>query len=199
MLALLFALDLYWWIDTIYFSHCEEAEYCPTHNPGPPPREYPYERYHSKKLPVLSRWLRGNMHWAIKSLGKPKGCKFIMVSFTVPPWMWRWTLPRSKKMFPCPLGFVFYLLHISLYKLLLAIVLVLVVNHEIFQGKPGAWQHRAQTHWSSSAGLVSTVSYTTAACSSIRVLWLIRKFFLRREKRGEETLFRIESLAQTQC
>ena len=32
-----------------------------------------------------------------------------MVSFTVPPWMWRWTLPRSKKMSPCPLGFVFLL------------------------------------------------------------------------------------------
>ena len=107
-----------------------------------------------------------------------------MVSFTVPPWMWRWTLPRSKKMFPCPLGFVFYLLHISLYKLLLAIVLVLVVTIGIFQGKPGAWQHRAQTHWSSSAGLVSTVSYTTAACSSVKVLCLIKKFFSRQERRN---------------
>ena len=137
-------------------------------------RDYPYERYHSKARPVLSRWLRGNVHWAIKSLGKPRNCRLIMVSFSVPPWIRRWTLPRRRKMFPCPLGFVFYLLHISLYKLLLAIVLVLVVNHEIFQGKPGAWQHQAQTHWSSSAGLVSTVSYTTAACFSVRVMWFIR-------------------------
>ena len=34
---------------------------------------------------------------------------------------------------PLPIRFCFYFLHISLYKLLLAIVLVLFVTHEIFQ------------------------------------------------------------------
>ena len=69
---------------------------------------------------------------------------------------------------PLPIRFCFYLLHISLYKLLLAIVLVLFVTHEIFQ-------------------------------CIVRVLWLIRKFFSRQKRREEETLIRIESLAQTQC
>ena len=74
---------------------------------------------------------------------------------------------------PWPIRFCFGLTVIlfkAYFLVLFTLAPVPVFTHEIFQGEPGAWQHRPQNHWSSSAGSISTVSYTTAACSSVKVL-----------------------------
>ena len=170
MLALLFSLDLYCQL----FQSLRRSRVLPNPQPwsngeGLPLRTLPFQGSAcSVKVTERQCALSYKITWQTQELQINYGFLF---SATVDQKM---DTSQEQENVPWPIRFCFGLTVIlfkAYFLVLFTLAPVPLFTHEIFQGEPGAWQHRPQNHWSSSAGSISTVSYTTAACSSVKVLW----------------------------